>query len=133
MPEFFPFGKFQDAAVGRACEHDFLMRTIYIRECRDEVRSRSVTCPFAVVEGLACRSLDGLYQLSVAVGNQDALVRGVAFSGKFPTGFSAEVEEGGTLAAILCERCIAGLLAVVPDGVAGFFGKRGAGIGDAGS
>ena len=73
-----------------------------------------------MVEGIACRSLDRLNQLSVAVGDKDTLVGGVVFSCKFFARFSGEVEEGGALGSVLGKGCVAGLSRVIPDDIIGF-------------
>ena len=124
MPDLLALGELQDAAVGGACEYDPRMRAVRIRKCRHDVRGFAVSRPFAVIKRVARRSLDGLYQFPAAVGDEDAFVRGVLLPSKLAAGFPAEVEERGSLAAILRERCVAGLRAVVPDGVAGIFCER---------
>ena len=77
-----------------------------------------------MVERVASRRLEGLHQFPATVGDKDAFVRGVVLPGELAAGFSAEVEERGTLAAVLCERRVAGLRTVVPDNVAGIFCER---------
>ena len=73
-----------------------------------------------MVEGIACRSLDGLDEFSVAVSDKDPFVRGVAFSNQFFARFPGEVEECGALGSILGKGYVTGLGGIIPDNVVGF-------------
>ena len=133
MPEFVAFDKFCSVAVFRVHERNFHVRPVCVGKRRHDVGIDSVRCPFRMVKRVACGRLDGLYEFPCAVCDKEALVRVVTASDELDAGFPDEVEECGALAAILCERCVAGLCAVVPNCICCVLRERGTGFGDAGA